>query len=85
MKNDSPIVSKYEKRNDLVKDKDENLLKGIGEYWTPFYRENPHRFALDYLGINIHPFQQFLVYEINRSEQSCVIATRGKLFLAPII
>lgn len=71
------FVTKHEKRNDITKDSYQNLLNGIGYYWGPFYRENPHRFVLDYLQINIHPFQQFLIYELDKSEQSTVIATRG--------
>ena len=57
------FVTKYEKRNDITKDSYQNLLNGIGYYWGQFYRENPHRFVVDYLQINIHPFKQFLIYE----------------------
>ena len=84
MENKDLFVTKHEKRNDIIKDSYQNLLNGIGNYWGPFYRENPHRFVLDYLQINIHPVQQFLIYELDKSEQSTVIATRGRL-LCPTI
>lgn len=71
------ILSKHEKRDDLVKDSFQNLLVGVGEYWGAFYRENIHRFVLDYLQINIHIFQQFLLYELSHSNQSVITATRG--------
>lgn len=83
--NENIIITEHERRDDLVKDPYDNLVIGIGEYWGGFYRENPHRFVLDYLQIGVHPFQQFLLYEMNKSEQSVMIATRGKLAYAPIL
>lgn len=77
IENKDPFITKHSERNDLTKDSYENLYNGIKNYWAPFYRENPHRFVLDYFQIKIHPFQQFLIYEIDKSEQSTIIATRG--------
>lgn len=77
IENKDPFITKHAERNDLTKDSYENLYNGIKNYWAPFYRENPHRFVLDYFQIKIHPFQQFLIYEIDKSEQSTIIATRG--------
>lgn len=77
MENKDPFVTMHAERNDLTKDSYENLYNGIKNYWGAFYKENPHRFVLDYLQINIYPFQQFMIYEIDKSEQSTVIATRG--------
>lgn len=77
MENKDPFITKHLPRTDLSKESYENLYNGIKNYWGPFYKENPHRFVLDYLQINIHPFQQFLIYEIDKSEQSTIIATRG--------
>ena len=37
------------------------LKKGVGK-WTSFYRENPHRLVIDYLGMKwLKPFQQALI------------------------
>lgn len=77
MENKDPFITKHAERNDLTKDSYENLYNGIKNYWGAFYKLNPHRFVLDYLQINIYPFQQFMIYEIDKSEQSTVIATRG--------
>lgn len=72
-----PFITKHAERDDLTKDSYENLYNGIKNYWGAFYKANPHRFVLDYLQLNIHPFQQFLIFEIDKSEQSTVIASRG--------
>ncbi|VIF91851.1 Phage related protein [Clostridioides difficile] len=69
--------TEYEYRDDLTNDTREDLLKGIGEYWGAFYKENPHRFARDYLNIKLHMFQQIIIYMMNQSDQVCIIATRG--------
>lgn len=52
------------------------LLNGIG-VWTSFYRSNPHRFAKDYLGINLHIFQEIILCEMFRESNSMFLATRG--------
>lgn len=79
MENKDVFVTKHLPRNDLGKDSYENLYNGIKNYWGAFYKKNPHRFVLDYFQINIYPFQQFLIYEIDKSEQTTVIASRGRL------
>ncbi len=45
----------------MSSDKLKKLKKGVGK-WTAFYRENPHRLAVDYLGMKwLKPFQQALI------------------------
>lgn len=77
MENKDPFVTNHVERTDLGKDAYENLINGIENYWGPYYRAYPHLFVLDYFQIKIHPFQQFLIYEIDKAEQSSIIATRG--------
>lgn len=55
----------------------ENLKEGIGKYWGAFYKKNPHRFAIDYLEVNLHIFQQVIIYMMMSCNQSTIIATRG--------
>ena len=42
-----------------------------------FWRQNPHRFIVDYLGIKLKPFQEIIVYEMNDKEEFVWIAARG--------
>ena len=45
--------------------------------WTSFYKANPHRFALDVLGINLHLFQQIIIYMFWHCDFNMLIAARG--------
>lgn len=51
-----------------------------------YYRANPHRFAKDFLGINLKIFQMILLYMMNISAHFCYLASRGqgKSFLCSI-
>jgi phage terminase large subunit-like protein len=67
-KNKSPdkVVSKYDK-----------IMEGLG-IWISFYRSNPHRFAIDYLGMTwLKPFQQVLINLFMKFTYTMVIASRG--------
>ncbi|WP_063565465.1 terminase large subunit [Paenibacillus sp. O199] len=46
--------------------------------WASFYRENPHRFVLDYLGIRLKLFQFILFYMMNASTYFMYLAARGQ-------
>jgi len=53
------------------------LKKGVGK-WTSFYRENPHRLAIDYLGMKwLKPFQQALIVMCFKYTYVMIIASRG--------
>ena len=57
--------------------KQKRLKKGIGK-WTAFYRENPHRLAIDYLGMKwLKPFQQALIVMCFKYTYVMIIASRG--------
>ena len=45
--------------------------------WAGFYRANPHRFAKDYLGLNLYMFQYIIIYLIDRYSFFMWIASRG--------
>lgn len=45
--------------------------------WVGFWRRNPHRFAKDYLGVNLHLYQKILLYLMNVHDVFMYIAARG--------
>ena len=53
------------------------ILDGVKK-WASFYRANPHRFAEDYLQVNLRLFQKILLYMMNISNYFCYIAARGQ-------
>lgn len=70
----------------------ENLSKNIKlrngfKKWTSFYRGNPHRFIIDYIGVQLHLFQQILIYLAFHSDFFMYLAARGqgKSFLVALI
>lgn len=46
--------------------------------WVSFYRANPHRFATQYLGIDLHLFQMILMYMLNIVYMFMYLASRGQ-------
>lgn len=68
--------TKYVERKNLSRNSQENLMEGI-DIWTSFWRENPHRFCLDYLDINLKTFQQILIYAMDKTDSFCFLASRG--------
>lgn len=67
---------KCKQRKNLKKDSYENLLDGV-KIWTEYFRKNPHRFCMDWLGINLYWFQQVLLYMMNICTNFCFTASRG--------
>ncbi|XZN14386.1 terminase large subunit domain-containing protein (plasmid) [Clostridium perfringens] len=65
--------------------KSEKLMNGIG-LWTSYYRQFPHLFVKDVLGINLKVFQQILIYFMMHFNYFMYIASRGqgKSFLTAI-
>jgi len=64
----------------------ENLLMGGVSKWTAYYRANPHKFARDYLGLNLRLFQQVILWAMFRFPNAIYLASRGggKTFLMAI-
>lgn len=54
--------------------------------WCAYYRANPHRFAKDYLHLNLHLFQKILIIMMNWSSTTAFIGSRGigKTFLSAV-
>lgn len=45
--------------------------------WNTFFRRNYHRFAIDYLGINLYPYQALTLYEMGVNDFNVIIACRA--------
>lgn len=45
--------------------------------WCTFWRRNMHRFAIDYLKLSLHKYQQLSLYEMGCSNFICIIASRN--------
>lgn len=59
-----------------IADKSERLMCTIASR-ASFYRENPHRFAADYLGLSLKLFQQILLVMMFSCTQFMFLAARG--------
>lgn len=51
---------------------------------TAYYRANPHRFVKDYLGIELKPFQQIILYQMMNNNFTMYTASRGQLLVWPV-
>lgn len=63
----------------------DRILNGAA-LWCSYYRANPHRFAKDYLHLNLHLFQKILIVMMNWSSTTAFIGSRGigKSFLSAV-
>lgn len=54
--------------------------------WVAYYRNNPHRFAKEFLGLNLHLFQAILLWAMMHHNIFMFVASRGlgKSFLSAI-
>ena len=68
---------KIRDRINLSSNKQERLYEGT-KIWCDYYRQNIHIFAKQYLGLNLKPFQDVMMYAIQDNQMSVVIASRGK-------
>lgn len=70
---------------EIANDKSERIMNGVAT-WASYYRANPHRFAKDYLNLNLKPFQQILLYLMIRCNGMVYVAARGqgKSFLTAV-
>ena len=69
-------MSKYRQYNTGVIDKSEKLMTTIARR-ASFYRENPNRFVIEYLGIKLKLFQEIIIVMMNISTNSMFLAARG--------
>mgnify|MGYP002552460483 CR=1 FL=1 len=68
---------RMKKTADALLSKAERVLNGVAR-WASFYRANPHRFAKDYLNIDLKVFQAILLYMMNESNYLMYLAARGQ-------
>ena len=70
---------------DNPNDKAQRILDGV-DRWCSFYRENPHRFAQDFLNLKLKKFQQMLLFMMFHTSNSTILASRGigKTFLVAV-
>lgn len=63
----------------------EKITNGVGA-WTAYYRARPHKFAEDYLHLDLKLFQKILLVAMNISTIFIMIAARGigKSFLSAV-
>ncbi len=73
---DEVIRSPHKKRENLPQRKKDRFEEGI-KLWTGFYRLNLHRFCIDFLKLNLYPFQMIMLYLMNVMYSSCFICARG--------
>lgn len=45
--------------------------------WAGYWRKNPHKFATDYIGVQLYLYQQMLLYLMNVNDIFMYIAARG--------
>ena len=77
MDNEYIAPTPYGKSGMRRKSKYERVMDGM-ERWVAFYRANPHRFAVDYLGMTwMRPFQKILLNIIMKFTYQMIIASRG--------
>ena len=65
--------------------RDARILEGVG-IWCAYYRANPHRFAHDYLHLDLYIFQKILLVLMNLCSTTVFIGSRGigKTFLSAV-
>lgn len=61
---------------EVINDKAQHLLNAVA-LWGAFYRANPHRFAKDFLNINLRTFQKINLYEMMHNVNTIYLASRG--------
>lgn len=61
------------------------IMRGVSA-WCAYYRSNPHRFAKDYLHLDLKLFQKILIVMMNMSTTLALIGARGigKTFISAV-
>ena len=60
-------------KKSMAREYEERLMRWVG-YW----RNNPHRFVEEYLGMNLKLYQKILMYMMDKSQWFMYIASRGQ-------
>lgn len=61
---------------EIQKEKSERIMEGVGA-WAAFYRENPQRFAADFLNVKLKILQKILLYMMMHMVHFMYFASRG--------
>ena len=69
----------------IAENKTAQIIEGV-DVWTGYYRANPHRFAKDFLSVDLKLFQKILLFQMNQSDAFYFIAARsiGKTWLVAL-
>lgn len=70
-------IAKKKTEKEIANEKSQRIMEGIAA-WCGFYRSNPHRFAKDYLNVNLKLFQKILLYAMMHNYYFMYIAARGQ-------
>lgn len=68
------ITLRRKKKFDI--NKHEEFMNNFEE-WVAYWRANPHRFIVDYLGLKLYDFQRVLIYMMFKFPNFIFIASRG--------
>jgi hypothetical protein len=71
--NDGKILIKRPKKKQTLQEQYSEAF----EEWVAYWRDNPHRFITDYLGLRLYDFQKVLIYEMNKSTNFIFVGSRG--------
>lgn len=63
-------------QNEINKNKKKAFEEGVIE-WTKYFRANPHRFIVDYLGIPLFIYQMVIIYMFDRHDKNMLVLSRG--------
>ena len=58
----------------------EQKMNDAFEMQVTYWRQNPHRFAIEFLKLNLHWWQQFVLWMMWHTGNIIFLASRGKLF-----
>lgn len=76
------LSSNHSYKTDLqIKQEKEKEIEDKIMFLVSFYRENPHRFARDFLHIELKPFQDILINEMMRNNYVNYNASRGQYII----
>lgn len=76
---------KLKRSHRKTKSKSEESMENIA-MWISYYRANPHRFVIDFMNINLRPFQCILLWAMIHHQYFMFLASRGlgKTFLSAV-
>lgn len=70
------MVDNKKTEAEVASEKTSKIMNAVARM-TAYYRANPHRFAKEYLGIELRLFQKILIFMMNISTNFMFLASRG--------